>query len=229
MESPGDVYGERPPAEGPLTEEFTLTKPTFQPRGPEPRSKRTKIMLAALAGVFCLIIGMFAGGAIGAAPIKGLESQLAYEKTRVASLAASEASIKETMESERDASATALAEAEADYVEKEEALTVQAEALETRESEAAALEKSLATEVEKREASKVSTGLHEVGVDIKPGKYKTSGPNGNNSAGCYYAWKTSFGADADIIDNELTQGNATVVLKKGQYFEVGACEDFIKQ
>lgn len=122
-----------------------------------------------------------------------------------------------------------MAAAEESAATREEELSARVEELETQEAEMDELQETLEAEVASREAGTFGSGLHEVGIDIKPGKYKTSGPNGENSAGCYYAWKTSFGSDADIIDNELTKGKATVVLKKGQYFEVDSCSDFVRQ
>lgn len=202
----------------------------FYPQDPltdTPKSKATKPAMRMVGvAAAALLVGVFTGIAIGYAPVKGLESDVAYQKNRVLETINTNTETVAKLQAEADAKVSA---AEASAVAKESELTERSEALETRESEAKELQETLEAEVVAREESKISTGLHEVGVDVKPGKYKTAGPNGSNSAGCYYAWKTSFGSDADIIDNELTKGKATVVLKKGQFFEVGSCEDFVKQ
>lgn len=189
---------------------------------PQQKPSKAKLYVVAGASIASLLVGLLAGVAIGQAPVEALESDVAYQKTRVAALVSQN-------ETDKAESAAQVAAAEEASAAKEAELSTRAEELETRESEAKELQETLDAEVASREANSFGTGLHEVGVDVKPGKYKTSGPNGENSAGCYYSWKSSFGSDADIIDNELTKGNATVVLKKGQFFEVGSCEDFIKQ
>ena len=70
-------------------------------------------------------------------------------------------------------------------------------------------------------------GTWEVGVDIAPGKYKTSG---STSSGCYYArLKQNDGSLGDIIDNNIQDGPMTVVIKSNDgYFETSGCEDWVK-
>jgi hypothetical protein len=70
-------------------------------------------------------------------------------------------------------------------------------------------------------------GTWEVGVDIVPGKYKTTGPVGRN---CYYArLKNGDGAMGDILDNNNSKGPATVTIKESDgYFETQGCADWVK-
>ncbi|GAA5120583.1 hypothetical protein [Pseudonocardia adelaidensis] len=70
-------------------------------------------------------------------------------------------------------------------------------------------------------------GTFEVGVDIEPGKYKTTGPDGPN---CYYArLKTGDGSMGDILDNNNSQGPVTVTIKESDgYFETQGCADWVK-
>lgn len=68
------------------------------------------------------------------------------------------------------------------------------------------------------EESSFTGGFLIVGQDIQPGQYRTSGVNR-----CYYAWKTGTGADADIIDNNIVSGTATVSLNQGDVFESTRC------
>lgn len=69
-------------------------------------------------------------------------------------------------------------------------------------------------------------GTWEVGVDIAPGKYKTTGTSGY---GCYYArLKTGDGSMGDIIDNNISQGPATVTIKSTDgYFETNGCDSWV--
>lgn len=70
-------------------------------------------------------------------------------------------------------------------------------------------------------------GVFEVGTDIVPGKYKTEGPAG---FGCYYArLQNNDGSLRDIIDNNNTDGPATVTIKESDgYFETSGCKPWVK-
>lgn len=74
----------------------------------------------------------------------------------------------------------------------------------------------------------ITAGTYEVGVDIEPGKYKSSGPTG---FGCYYArLKTNDGSVGDIIQNNISQGASVVTIKESDgYFETSGCEPWVKQ
>ncbi|TCC32332.1 hypothetical protein [Kribbella sindirgiensis] len=63
-------------------------------------------------------------------------------------------------------------------------------------------------------------GTYEVGVDIKPGKYKTAGGDG-----CYWARLKSLDGGFDaIIANNLSDGPQTVTIKKtDKGFETSNC------
>ena len=71
------------------------------------------------------------------------------------------------------------------------------------------------------------SGVWEVGVDIAPGKYKTSGTDGY---GCYYARLVAAdGSLSDIIGNGFVQGPATVTIKQSDgYFETSGCERWVR-
>lgn len=53
-----------------------------------------------------------------------------------------------------------------------------------------------------------SDGLYEIGIDIKPGTYKTDG-----GKDCYYARLSGFDTTNDIITNNITDGASTVTIK----------------
>lgn len=72
-------------------------------------------------------------------------------------------------------------------------------------------------------------GVFVVGKDIKAGTYRSSGPSSSGIGSCYYAFKTGTGSDADIIDNNITKGQATVTLSDGQIFETTSCSEWKRQ
>lgn len=222
----------RPGREAPTSAQPTkrpMTKPLLVPVG-----------IAAGAG---LLVGGLIGGFIGAAPVADLNDQGSSQQASmdtleeqndslVAEAEGHEAAIKE----QEDLATEAAANAEttiADFTESQESAKAK---LKKRESAVASAEKQLTKDqktfdgaVADRKENTIGPGMYEVGVDVKAGKYKTSGPNGSNPVGCYYAWKSSSGSDADIVDNNIVKGQSVVTLRDGQFFEISSCEDFVKQ
>jgi hypothetical protein len=120
---------------------------------------------------------------------------------------------------------------------RERQLVQQADGLEAREAALVARAAELdvrSTELDDRssdldttEAARVSfgNGVHEVGVDIEAGRYRTQGPSGANPVGCYYArLREPTGGVGNIIDNNIVNGPAVVDLKAGEFFESDSCE-----
>jgi hypothetical protein len=71
-------------------------------------------------------------------------------------------------------------------------------------------------------------GVFEIGTDVKPGKYHTAGPSGDNPVGCYYAYTK---ADGTIVDNNIVNGPATITIlssRVGLSFESSACQTWTK-
>ncbi|MFI6681852.1 hypothetical protein [Kribbella sp. NPDC050470] len=68
-------------------------------------------------------------------------------------------------------------------------------------------------------------GTYEVGVDIKPGKYKSAGGDS-----CYWARLKNLDGDLDaIIANNISDGPQTVVIKKtDKGFETNRCGTWTK-
>lgn len=67
-------------------------------------------------------------------------------------------------------------------------------------------------------------GQWHVGVDIKPGRYQTSGPLNHRS--CYWQVTLTPNADPgspDFVNNDVPTGRAYVTLKAGQYFQTDGC------
>jgi len=68
-------------------------------------------------------------------------------------------------------------------------------------------------------------GTYEVGVDIKPGKYKSAGGDG-----CYWARMSNLDGDLDsIIANNLSDGPQTMTIKKSdKAFMTQGCGEWRK-
>jgi hypothetical protein len=88
---------------------------------------------------------------------------------------------------------------------------------ETADDESASKAPSPKKTTEPEPKSTISNGIHEVGVDVKAGQYKTNVPEGEL---CY--WDRSRD---DRGDYELQEGPArlSVTLKKGESFETEDC------
>ena len=73
-------------------------------------------------------------------------------------------------------------------------------------------------------------GTWEVGVDIQPGRYKTTGPD-ESGLGCYYSrLETGDGSLGDIIDNNISQGPVTVTIQDTDgLFETSGCAGWVLQ
>jgi hypothetical protein len=71
----------------------------------------------------------------------------------------------------------------------------------------------------------IEEGQWEVGVDVAPGRYKTTAAVGGT---CY--WKiTPTGKPDDIVDNDIVSGGKPVVtIKKGQDFHTQRCGTWTK-
>lgn len=75
------------------------------------------------------------------------------------------------------------------------------------------------------EASGITEGTYEVGVDIQPGKYKSKGDDL-----CYWArLKSTDGSLDSIISNHIGSGAQTVTIKKSDAaFETRGCGEWTK-
>ncbi|MGW5202002.1 hypothetical protein [Streptomyces spiralis] len=70
-------------------------------------------------------------------------------------------------------------------------------------------------------------GEYVVGEDIKPGTYKTAGPDGG--FGCYWERaKDASGEFDSIIANNNLEGPGRVTLNKGEYFKTNRCQEWKK-
>ncbi len=84
------------------------------------------------------------------------------------------------------------------------------------------------------EAGGITDGTYEVGVDGKPGKYKTAGARTDlNTQGpnCYYARLRNLdaGSDDNIVANNNSIGQQVIVIKKSDVaFETNGCKPWVK-
>lgn len=102
--------------------------------------------------------------------------------------------------------------------------------LATREAELQEREEALSALEERTPVSAFGNGVVVAGKDVEPGDYRTAGPDGSNPLGCYFAFRTSTAADAEIMRNELIEdGQARASLAEGDVFESSACQQWVKQ
>lgn len=70
-------------------------------------------------------------------------------------------------------------------------------------------------------AAELTDGLHEVGVDVLPGRYETAGPSGTNTGGCYWTRSSKGGG---IIDNGVVRGPGTLTVLANELVETTGCQ-----
>lgn len=118
-----------------------------------------------------------------------------------------------------EAREAAVAESDAQLAEIAAELDAYAAELDERE---AGLEQ---TETEIAEGTFGGNGVYIVGEDVTAGEYKNT--EWDNL--CYYEFKSSTGADADIVSNGLLEGPGRVTLSDGDIFETVDCGEWVKQ
>jgi hypothetical protein len=184
-------------------------------------SRTFTLKAAAIGAGSALVVGLIVGGTLGfvarpAVPTtseyKALKSDLTGQLTEAGKqndvlntqlgVANDKASAAEAKKAELDARDTALAKAEAQLKADQAALDAKTKQVQD---------------------SQFSDGVHLVGTNVAPGVYSIS-----NGSSCYYAWMTGTGSDADIIDNNIVNGPATVTLKPGDVFETNRCGTWTK-
>lgn len=79
------------------------------------------------------------------------------------------------------------------------------------------------------ETDTVTEGTYEVGDEITPGKYKSTGTKPGGFI-CYWARLRGDDETHDVITNHAADGPTTVVIKPGdKYFTTQGCADWAKQ
>jgi hypothetical protein len=71
-------------------------------------------------------------------------------------------------------------------------------------------------------------GLYQVGVDIAPGIYRSTGADGSNPAGCYWARLKSFNT-SDYIDSGISNSPQVVQIDPTDTaFKTNSCQPWQK-
>lgn len=70
-------------------------------------------------------------------------------------------------------------------------------------------------------AVQLVNGLHQVGVNVVPGTFRTPGPDGTNGGGCYWSRSTTTG---DLVDNGVLSGQGTITLAPDELVEIAGCQ-----
>jgi hypothetical protein len=96
----------------------------------------------------------------------------------------------------------------------EEAVGVREKAVTAAEHAVAKRERAVGLAETRIQKNTVSDGVYEVGIDMKPGTYKTDG-----ASGCYYAVLRSANTN-DIVNNSIEDGPTVVSVSDGQYLEL---------
>lgn len=178
----------------------------------EPTRKLPIVAIAVGVAVAVLIAGLSLGwtSQVSAADRRAdtAEAQLSKARSQVARYRANE-------QQSIDAQNAANAERES-YEDRQDAL-------QKKTADVDALKKQLDEQQQAVVASQLTDGMHVVGTDTQPGVYSIT-----ESTNCYYVWKTGTGSDADIVDNNIVSGPATVTLKPGEVFETQGCGSWNK-
>ena len=76
-------------------------------------------------------------------------------------------------------------------------------------------------------ATTMGNGTYQVGVDVQPGQYKTSGPKGNLP--CYWARRKDDSGSFDaIVANGNPEGPTSLTINQGEFLELSGDCDWAK-
>ena len=220
----------RPPLVGSPSEGTTATS---RPRVLSPRRFKQIPRWARIVVPLTLVAGLIGGAGIGFAArpaVNTTKEYVALNDDLTSKIARADETISKlrAAASDKDAQIGALQSASDGVKTLQQQLADKEKTLAGKEADLASREQKLSDAQKQVAASQIKSGLHVVGGDVQPGTYTTTGPDGTNSVGCYYAWKTGTGSDASIKDNNIVQGAATVTLANGEVFESNSCEAWTK-
>lgn len=175
------------------------------------RSPRGLALVVAVVGLIVAIslgIGWASSATQATSEVSALKDRLQDADRKISNYQDSE-------QATSDAEDAADAEQER-WQDKQEELQEKIDAVDEQQ-------KTLDARQQKVEASEMVDGVHLVGTDTAPGVYSLT-----DSSDCYYVWKTGTGSDADIVDNNIVSGPATVTLQAGEVFETNGCGAWTK-
>ena len=202
---------EKPRPEDPTS---GLGKPVPTAKNPSAFARTLTIRNLSIATAAALIVGGFAGAVIGyaarpavvtTAEYKSMQNKLGQELSDTKSQLA-------ISTSDLDAANQHVS----DIKDRETALAA-------GEAKLKADQAALDSQTKQVQSTEFGDGIHIVGSTVTPGVYSIS-----NASSCYYAWMSSTGAGADIIDNNIVSGPAVVTLNPGDIFETSRCGTWTK-
>jgi hypothetical protein len=216
MTTPAGWY---PATDQPGTERYwdgtVWTDQTRQPVKPS-RSTWYRSRWLHLAGA--LVLGLILGGAIGGSGAASADKRAAAAASKMKAAQASETQALQDKSAAELAAQTAQETADGKVAAQIAALDARSQALDQREAKIGALEHQA--------AANFPNGTYLVGTEIKPGTYKSSGPDGSNGAGCYWARHSK---NNDLLDNNVSQGPSIVVVHASDFsIEFAGCEPYKK-
>jgi len=87
--------------------------------------------------------------------------------------------------------------------------------------------KSEAKTADSEQVAEIGPGTYVVGAEIKPGYYKTKGPNGDRI--CYWARLNNLSGGLNSInDNGIAEGPTTIqILRTDKAFETRGCQPWV--
>ncbi|WP_077490697.1 hypothetical protein [Sinomonas mesophila] len=190
-------------------------------------------MLQAVAAAALIALGVVGGVALR----PPVESSSEYAALGAELAAATSESSRQAdtiagyvrQESAMKAREAAAAAKENGFAQREQEAAKREQDVTKKEADLTAREKAFEERQTKVAQSQITDGLHVVGKDVQPGVYSTTGGSGRNPLGCYYAWMSGTGSDAEIVDNNIVKGPATVTLRDGEVFESSSCAPWTKQ
>lgn len=152
------------------------------------------------------------------------EDDLEAAQTEVQSVLGDLPAREDALDEDKADLKAAQAEGKADLKAAQTRLNKRAQDLAAAEKDVAARERKVGiVETTIAKNTIAGEGMYEVGNDIKPGTYKTTG-----STGCYYAVLSSPDT-FDIVNNNNVDGPAILSVSNGQYLELSGCADWIWQ
>lgn len=175
--------------------------------------------------------------ALAAGYVWAIERHVAVQNRdeRIAQLVQTRSTLRDTfsgMKAERDLLRANQSEVEAAARHREDAVAQHEKALEQREARLRIREQDVlrrekaVTEQERiQERNTITEGTWAVGVDVRPGTYRTKAPV---SGDCYWSI-TSDANGSNIVANDIvTGGRPTVTLGHGQFFTTNRCGEWLK-
>lgn len=189
------------------------------PKWPQAKNQTSRSL--GIAAAVVLVAGAVLGGVLGFISRPAVATTEEY-RAMEANLTEEVEAMTDKFRAENEKVIDARAKS-AELMQREAAVADSEASLLTGQASLKAGQDALAASLQQVEKDQFSDGMHLVGTNVTPGIYAIS-----TSTRCYYAWKSGTGSDAEIVDNEIVNGPATVTLKAGEVFESNRCGKWSK-